>query len=101
MVSVTDAAARLELDAQYKTVTVKMSDIRGMVVKEPQADAMGNGFGGPGSRTPSHQPGTRTPGHFGSATPMHPSMTPRHTGLAGSAVGLGFQSPPPPLPISI
>ncbi|KAK9835687.1 hypothetical protein WJX74_005873 [Apatococcus lobatus] len=102
VVSVTDTAARLELDAQYKTVTVKMGDIRGMVVKESQADLMGNGFGGHGSRTPSHQPGNRTPGHFGSATPMHPSMTPGHTGLAGSATPLhdpawaGSQTPAHP-----
>lgn len=75
--SATDTDVRMELEAQYKTVTVK---------KEQLKDAAGPaGYAGAAAARPSWG-GGRTPMHPGatplhpSATPLHPSATPMHPG---------------------
>lgn len=81
VVSSTDSDVRMELEAQYKTVTVKRGQLTGQ-----ESSAAPSSFGRPkanvppwqmsSGRTPVH-PGAATPLH-GSATPLHPSATPMH-----------------------
>ncbi len=78
VVSATDTDVRIELEAQYKTVTVKKEQLKG---QEAAAGASG-GYSAP-ARPPAPWTQTQrsmpTPLH-GSATPMHPSATPMHPG---------------------
>jgi hypothetical protein len=82
VVSATATHIRMELQAQYKTVTVDRKflppEFAGPQPRRAPAYGMAPGTPHhPGSRTPSHG----TPSHsWGSATPMHPSMTPLHPG---------------------
>ena len=81
VVSSTNSDVRMELEAQYKTVTVKREQLKGQ-----EGMAASSSFGRPranvppwqAGRTPLH-PGAATPIH-GSATPLHPSATPLHPG---------------------
>ena len=85
--SATPTHLRVELEAQYKTVTVDRQHVAtedGGIVAERPAMGMGMGMGmgmdsmfaAPGGRTPAHYFGAGpTPAHY-TATPMHPSMTP-------------------------
>ena len=81
----------MELEAQYKTVTVPrtvlpMAD--GGVPESANRPPGINiprtpGYGAP--QTPAYGAGNRTPMHaWGSRTPMHPGMTPSHPGSAVS-----------------
>lgn len=81
--SATPTHLRVELEAQYKTVTVDRQHVAtedGGIVAERPAMGMGMGmqsmYSAPGGRTPAHYFGAGpTPAHY-TATPMHPSMTP-------------------------
>ena len=64
----------MELEAQYKTVTVKREQLKGH-----ESMAAPSGFGRPKANVaPWQMPSTRTPLHAGAATPMHGSATPMH-----------------------
>lgn len=105
VVSATDTDVRMELEAQYKTVTVRKEQL-----KDEAGTAGPSGYAGAaaarpswgGGRTPLH-PGA-TPLHPGatplhpSATPLHPSATPMHPGkLANTSrlelIGLSYIMP--------
>ena len=81
VVSATDTDVRIELEAQYKTVTVKKEQLKG----QEGTAAPSGGYPG-AARAPAPWQGgnrsssnaQRTPMHAGSATPMHPSATPMH-----------------------
>ena len=71
----------MELEAQYKTVTVKREQLKGQ-----EGMAAPSTFGRPKANIPPWQAG-RTPLRagaatpiYGSATPLHPSATPIHPG---------------------
>lgn len=81
VVSSTDSDVRMELEAQYKTVTVKRGQLTGQ-----ESSAAPASFGRPKANIPPWQMGSgrnplqagaATPLH-GSATPLHPSATPMH-----------------------
>lgn len=64
----------MELEAQYKTVTVKREQLKG---HESMAEP--SSFGRPKANVaPWQMPSTRTPLHAGAATPLHGSATPLH-----------------------
>ncbi|KAK9811747.1 hypothetical protein WJX72_009461 [[Myrmecia] bisecta] len=103
VVSATDTHVRMELEAQYKTVTVKRDQLRGEDGLTSGPSDSRQQYGAPhatpnpyGSRTPMHT-GSATPGHaWGSATPSHPSMTPSYgsqTPLRDSAWNPVAQTP--------
>lgn len=88
VVSATDTDVRMELEAQYKTVTVKkeqLKDAAGMAGPVGYAGAAAARPSWGGGRTPMHPGATplhpsATPLHP-SATPLHPSATPMHPGM--------------------
>ena len=82
MVATTDTHVRMELEAQYKTVTVPRTVLSMADGGVPESVARrAAGYQPPA--TPGYAPGSRTPMHaWGSRTPMHPSMTPSHPGSA-------------------
>ncbi len=97
VVSATDSHVRLELEAQYKTVTVKRDQLPVEQGGQPLPRPAPNYAGLPGSATPGAA--TRTPLHAGAtplhawgagATPLHPGATPLHPGAGAPA------APPPP-----
>jgi len=78
-VSATETDVRIELEAQYKTVTVKKEQLKGH-----EGTAVASSSAAPlraaapwATRTPMHP--SQTPMHP-SQTPMHPSQTPMHPG---------------------
>ncbi|KAL3147827.1 hypothetical protein ABBQ32_002553 [Trebouxia sp. C0010 RCD-2024] len=74
VVSSTNSDVRMELEAQYKTVTVKREQLKGH-----ESMAAPSGFGRPKANVaPWQMPSTRTPLHAGAATPLHGSATPLH-----------------------
>ena len=74
VVSSTDSDVRMELEAQYKTVTVKRGQLTGQ-----ESSAAPSGFGRPKANVPPWQMSSgRTPLHAGAATPLHGSATPLH-----------------------
>ena len=74
VVSSTDSDVRMELEAQYKTVTVKRGQLTGQ-----ESSAVPSGFGRPKANVPPWQMSSgRTPLHAGAATPLHGSATPLH-----------------------
>ncbi|KAA6417274.1 MAG: hypothetical protein FRX49_12763 [Trebouxia sp. A1-2] len=81
VVSATETDVRIELEAQYKTVTVKKEQLKGH-----EGAAAASSSAAPlraaapwAIRTPMHP--SQTPMHP-SQTPMHPSQTPMHPGAA-------------------
>ena len=79
VVSATETDVRIELEAQYKTVTVKKEQLKGH-----EGAAAASSGAAPlraaapwATRTPLHP--SQTPMHP-SQTPMHPSQTPMHPG---------------------
>ena len=82
VVSATETDVRIELEAQYKTVTVKKEQLKGH-----EGAAAPSNYAAPAraatpwsiqaGRTPVHP--SQTPLHP-SATPLHPSATPMHPG---------------------
>lgn len=81
VVSATETDVRIELEAQYKTVTVKKEQLKGH-----EGAAAASSGAAPlraaapwATRTPLHP--SQTPMHP-SQTPMHPSQTPMHPGAA-------------------
>lgn len=95
VVSATESHVRLELEAQYKTVTVRRDQLPveqgGQPMPRPApsyAGLPGSQTPGAAARTPLHV--TATPMHaWGSQTPLHPSATPLHPG-AGAARAPGL-----------
>ena len=71
VVSATETDVRIELEAQYKTVTVKKEQLKG----HEGAAAASSGAAPLRAAAPW---ATRTPLHP-SQTPMHPSQTPMHS----------------------
>lgn len=89
----TETHVRMELEAQYKTVTVPRTvlpmDNGGVPESANRRPAINAprtpGYGAP--QTPAYGAGNRTPMHaWGSRTPMHPGMTPSHSGSAVSVL---------------
>ena len=92
VVSATESHVRLELEAQYKTVTVRRDQLPVEQGGQPLPRPAPSYAGLPGSTTPGAA--TRTPLHvgatpmhaWGSATPLHPSATPLHPGAGAHSL---------------
>jgi transcription elongation factor SPT5 len=92
IVSATETHVRMELEAQYKTVTVPRTVLPMAEGGVPESagnrrpasyDAPQTPGYNAGNRTPGYAAGNRTPMHaWGSRTPQHPGMTPSHPGSA-------------------
>ena len=100
VVNATETLVRMELEAQYKTVSVPRTVLPMSDGGVPESANRRPGFNPPRTpgynapQTPGYGAGNRTPMHaWGSRTPMHPGMTPSHP---GSAVSLTLSPPPPP-----
>jgi transcription elongation factor SPT5 len=87
VLSATETHARLELEAQARTVTVPLTQLRAEDVGGAFAAAPLPGPPG-GAGAPHYDAGGRTPHAAGGATPLHAwggGATPSHAGAAGSA----------------
>lgn len=89
VVNATDTHVRMELEAQYKTVTVPRTVLPMADGGVPESANRRPGFNLPRTpgysapQTPGYGAANRTPMHaWGSRTPMHPGMTPSHPGSA-------------------